>query len=519
MLGVILLVAAGLRFHGLPQLGFWTDELFSLSDANGWGLQPAHLHGTGLLPPGQPHYTWRSDARSWGAMLAELGRSEIHPPLYFLLLRGWENLFQADDEVTVRSLNVLLALAAIGLLYVALREQEHPPAVALWACAIMAVAGPQIEYAQEVRDYMPLVTFSLAAAVPLLRIERRGVSTSRLLALAGCLLAVMLSSYFGVALIGAMGIYVVWQFRARSRRWVLFTFAATGVVYAATWGPFLLRQLPRFVEGHTWLIVNGPAHAPREWMALLTLPARLLFEAGDHGPFFRLAPWSCGLWLLLPWGLLHRLTRLWALWLAVPVIVITISDLRESMIQLTMIRFTLGASPGLYALIAVAGDALAGAAGRFNWRSSLLPAGGVLLAALALPAAYTPPWKLDFRTAARAVASRLNARTDALVFVGPPNDELWTAVSFSGFRHYLPHDPPLVAILQDRADDALLKRLALCRTVWVVSRPLTDPLQRFLPGYEIQEEGEVPEFVAVLRGVVRRPTTAPAPRLESIPPR
>ncbi|MFZ0548329.1 MAG: hypothetical protein WAM60_22975, partial [Candidatus Promineifilaceae bacterium] len=82
---VILLLAAGLRFYRLDAQSFWNDEGNSarLSERS----VPLIIDGTA---------------------------SDIHPPLYYLLLRGWRELV-GETEFGLRSLSAFLGVGLVAL--------------------------------------------------------------------------------------------------------------------------------------------------------------------------------------------------------------------------------------------------------------------------------------------------------------------------------------------------------------------------------------------------------------------
>src|SRR5262249_17854555 len=116
---------------------------------------------------------------------------DIHPPLGYLFVRGWGELF-GFSETSLRSLSALASLAGILLLFLAAREL-HDEKIALWASLLMALAATQITFAQETKHYALLQFFALAAALALVRIEKRGPNFLRALSLTVMVLAVMLT--------------------------------------------------------------------------------------------------------------------------------------------------------------------------------------------------------------------------------------------------------------------------------------------------------------------------------------
>ena len=88
LLVVILLLAFGLRVHNLEVQSFWNDEGNSarLSERS----IPLIIEGTA---------------------------SDIHPPLYYLLLNQWRKLV-GDSEFSLRSLSLFAGLLTVPLTFV-----------------------------------------------------------------------------------------------------------------------------------------------------------------------------------------------------------------------------------------------------------------------------------------------------------------------------------------------------------------------------------------------------------------
>jgi mannosyltransferase len=124
LLGIVLalLLATFLRFHRLGGQSFWNDEGNSA----------------------------RLSERSIG-LIIEGTASDIHPPLYYLLLRGWRELV-GETEFGLRSLS---ALAGVGVVAVtmALGWRLFGRWVALVAGMVAAVNPALVYYSQEARMY------------------------------------------------------------------------------------------------------------------------------------------------------------------------------------------------------------------------------------------------------------------------------------------------------------------------------------------------------------------------------
>lgn len=138
ILALITVIGGVLRFSTLIEREFWFDEAY-----------------TGLLI-----------AQDWGAMLSVI-QSDVHPPLYYALLKIWASLF-GSGEFALRSFSALLGTALIPLTYLMTQrlwkstgERTAPLAAAL----LIAVNPFFITYSQEVRAYaLVAVLMTLAAA-------------------------------------------------------------------------------------------------------------------------------------------------------------------------------------------------------------------------------------------------------------------------------------------------------------------------------------------------------------------
>src|SRR5688572_25082902 len=215
-------------------------------------------------------------ARPWWTVPAVMG-NDTHPPLYFVLLRAWREVF-GDTEAAARSLAAIAGAAGVPLLFLLGRELFASSALALWACAIYAIAGPQIQLGQEVRGYTLLVSLTLAAALLIVRIERRGGTRRHYALLALCLLAMLLTHYFAVGPIVGLALYALIHLRNRTRWLTSGAIVAGGVTFALLWGPMMLRQAQNLGDTNDWVLESRDGHVLRTLTRAALLPARYLNE-------------------------------------------------------------------------------------------------------------------------------------------------------------------------------------------------------------------------------------------------
>ncbi|MEX2343378.1 MAG: hypothetical protein WD647_10705 [Steroidobacteraceae bacterium] len=128
-LGCLLLVVASALAIRLFRLGydpFWLDEAWSL-----WLAQ-----------------------RSWIDLWTEVPQFEIHPPLFYSLLKLWTGF--GVDEFTLRLLPAIFGTASAGIAYAICRiavPGKNSLIAAVVAGLFVAAHPLQIHYSQEIREY------------------------------------------------------------------------------------------------------------------------------------------------------------------------------------------------------------------------------------------------------------------------------------------------------------------------------------------------------------------------------
>jgi 4-amino-4-deoxy-L-arabinose transferase-like glycosyltransferase len=138
----ITLCGASLRFYHLAHLSLWSDEAFS-----------RFYYETGL------RFMWTEGLHR-----------ESSPPLYYMALGGWIQLFGAS-ETALRSLSAAASSLAIPLVYV-LGKEVLDRRYGLIAAALFALSPTAIYYAQEARAYALLLLPVLATLIACARCLR-----------------------------------------------------------------------------------------------------------------------------------------------------------------------------------------------------------------------------------------------------------------------------------------------------------------------------------------------------------
>lgn len=280
---LILLLALGLRLHQLEAQSFWNDE------GNSARLSERTV-----------------------ALIIEGTASDIHPPFYYLLLRGWREL-AGEHEFGLRSLSVFVGVLTVALT-MALGRMIGDERVAWVAGGLTAVSPPLIYYSQETRMYALLACLFLLATVLFWQWLRTGEAR---LAYVATLTAGLYTHYFFPVVFVVQGLLVLKQRNwAQLKTWGLMVMVA--LLAYAPWIPIMVRQaggrggerpsiflflqdaFSWLLMGETGQVVQGWVLAilfllvafwlafKRQWLVWLSLflPILLLLVAGASQPQF-----------------------------------------------------------------------------------------------------------------------------------------------------------------------------------------------------------------------------------------
>jgi mannosyltransferase len=208
---LVILVAFAVRFHHLGTQSLWNDEGNSL----------------------------RLAQRSIGDLIDAAGR-DIHPPGYYLALKGWMAL-AGQSEFSLRALSALAGVLTVAVT-IALGRALFSRAAGIMAGLLVALSPFAVYYSQEARMYALLGLFSAASmwvfvgwikeASPLnpLSIQWRGDLPVTSLPFSTAWRGGRGVRLLALALINAAGLYTQYSFP--------FTMIAQGVVFAL----WLVRQ-------------------------------------------------------------------------------------------------------------------------------------------------------------------------------------------------------------------------------------------------------------------------------------
>jgi uncharacterized membrane protein len=474
LLILILLVAAALRLYQLGHQSLWMEEFLTLQESGGHGFAHEAIP-EGVVLQTLPDVTSLDRAEPWQAIWTSLHR-DSRPPLYFVLVRGWREVFSSTGrtEAIVRGVSVFASLASIVLLFdIALGL--HGVAAALWACTLMAVAGPQIQYAQEAGPPALAMSLALGAGAAVVRLQMRGPNLLRAGALIVCLVLMTLTTYFAAAAFVALAIYAAVRLRPPARRQAMAGFLLAGAIFAVAWGPYALAQHHvadgPFVFRDPHLLLHTAEH-------VALLPVRFLNEPMRSSQAAALLAAAA---YMLPLLLLRRRPDLllWILWGGATITLVASLDLIRQTYYTSLLRYTLLASPAVYAIIA----ALLSHARRRLLRH-VFPAAALLSCLISLPRAYTYyfPAKPGWRDLAVEVRG-LSGPRDAMLFYGTSHELPYFRALMFGYVHYLQPGPRPIVLLSTSPDRRILDTLSQSSGVWIVTNRTAREVVASMPGF------------------------------------
>jgi len=463
LLGLILLVAAFLRFDQITGPSLWMDEIWSIEMAMGHGSLHDHLPPN-VIRDDQPDLTGLAAAGPWWSICTHLG-GVTHPPLYFVVLRWWMDIFGIGALAT-RSLSAIFSLAAIVVFFDICRLL-HGPRIALFAAAISALAIGQIDFAQDARSYPMLIFFGLCCADLVVRIEFLGTTRRRLIGLTFFLAATALTHYLSAGALIAVAVYAVIRLRGQARRQTIVAFAAGAILILAVWIPLFALQKHTLPSLSPTFLLEAPGanHAKLTLYRIIGLPTEnLLGEARGEALTSKVV---LAIFLFtIPLPVIRLIRRrdllLWVLWGLGTIGFVAAMDLARQTTLMGYMRYTILASPAIYAVIAA-----------FDWPRRNFLRDAVAIAAIGLLGIVAIQRNLDGVPAKedwRKLADNLNhfaGPDDLLVF---SNHDPWASSGtwYMGYKYYTldSHRPWL--ILNGRADARVLEKLRSRPCLWLI---------------------------------------------------
>lgn len=230
---IIFCLILGLIFRVsyLDRKVFWVDEVATVLRAAGYTKQEVTAAlATGALhtPEDLLRYQQLTPERSLPDAIAAFQTSPEHAPLYFLLIRGWMQIW-GSSVIAIRSFSVLCSLLVLPGIYWLSRLLFDHKGAAWLPVGLMAISPIFIAYAQEARPYSLWVLLLVLSGATLLRAMRHNAIGNW--ALYGLMLSLSFyTSLLSLLVAAGQGLYVAatekFRFSQRTRRFSMILAAA-----------------------------------------------------------------------------------------------------------------------------------------------------------------------------------------------------------------------------------------------------------------------------------------------------
>ena len=425
-----------------------------------------------------------------------------HPPLYCFTLRWWRDAF-GESSAVAQAYTIAWSGIFAAFAFATARITMGLTIASLLGLA-QALAPTQVYLAQEIRDYEMLVAIGAITLWCMTRIEVFGPSRRRALVLGLMPFFLLLTHYFALGAVIAVGLFGMWRLKG-SRRVFAALLCASTALYATLWIPFAIQQLDQ-VPLDDFVHVDH-RNLPVELLLASTAPYRQLIDKTVVQ-----APQSVlgGLLLVVPWFLTRRLPSLrpWALWLACSVAVIVVLDEVRSTIHLGFARYAAVAASAVLPLAAGIAYAI---------RREI---GVVVAAALAVLAGYelrAGAWIANdcpvFEPATRFVRESAVPGEGVFVFAGyaGPSFALWMMLQCGCEPGLFPR--PTMNITHAVAPDVVRR---MPQRAWLITPPFDGPIDSLIPSARIRWAHDVNRimrvnYIEIPDGMpLDPPTTVPA---------
>jgi uncharacterized membrane protein len=251
VVGIIVLVAAGIRLFGIDFESIWLDE--------GW--------------------TWYEVSKPLYGVIQCIADETRDAPLYSLILHLWLKL--GDSEFTMRLLSTLFAILTIPFIFLITKRltQDSNHLAGYLSAAFLCLSPFHLYYSQEVRCYtLFLLLSAISFYLVLLFVQENRYRTFLVLCALAVVNALLLyTHYVGILLIFSETVIVLIAFRNTLRNALKFLFSQIfSAILFLPWLPIFLHQMKQS-SMFRWIPFPTPKVMFLELLQLVTCPQVLLF--------------------------------------------------------------------------------------------------------------------------------------------------------------------------------------------------------------------------------------------------
>lgn len=158
---ILLIVCLGLiSIPGLVYRSIWFDEVVTLLETSGHAMSPDPEWPRTFVPAVTAKALMK-DSTSLTEIIQQLYHSDIHPPLYYLILNSWRRFFGYSIEIS-RLLSLAFSLGTLALVFITWRRVNVPrPALGI---VILGTSSAFVFISHEARSYSLAILLVTSAA-------------------------------------------------------------------------------------------------------------------------------------------------------------------------------------------------------------------------------------------------------------------------------------------------------------------------------------------------------------------
>lgn len=256
LLLIIVLISLGLRVINLGEKVYWVDEVSTSLRVSGYTRQALIQdisQRDSITIQELKQYQQLNPDRNWKDTISALTQSPEHAPLYFILLRIWQQIFGSSILAT-RTLSVLLNVLCFPLLYILCLELFKVVEVGKVAVTLFAVSPFFMAYAQEARPYSLWMLTLLLSSLTLLKVIRLNHPKSWLAYTLSLILGLYTSLFSGFTLISST-LYILTLKKLKLTKLVknYSVYSGLGLLAFLPWIMIIILNWRQLQDNTTWV--------------------------------------------------------------------------------------------------------------------------------------------------------------------------------------------------------------------------------------------------------------------------
>lgn len=179
LIACVIVIAIGVffRFYNIDKKVYWHDEVYTSVRVGGYnGSSVVEGAFTGEIIQSQDllKYQKITPEKTWKDTFDKLLEHPEHPPLFYLLSRGWQGIF-GSSILSSRSISVAISLLTFPAIFWLCWELFNSTIMGVIGMALVAVSPVHVLYAQEAREYglwIVTIVFCSAALIKAIKTEK-----------------------------------------------------------------------------------------------------------------------------------------------------------------------------------------------------------------------------------------------------------------------------------------------------------------------------------------------------------